>query len=239
MRKKNIIKFCLISALFSLYGSGIVRADTGSELPSLSRGEATDLVINFYDLEKKNSTFLTECKADLDTCMFTFSTKTNFDGLRTSPLILYPDVYPAYRFYKSINLASQLDLVRGYYQEDQSPFRPEQPISRVEALKLVMGASGMLSWKDKFEVSNEQDTWLKFSFDGDRWWYGRYIASAVQSGFLNEMTKEEAESQLSKEEFLKIMESANKIVAGGQTSSLADIYGHAFKKADASGDIAF
>ncbi len=238
MRKKNTIKFCLISALFLLSGNSVVWAAETAAATPLSRGEATDMVVKFYDLEKKNESFLTECRADLDSCMFTFATRTNFSEYRTSPLILYPDVYPAYRFYHSINLASQLDLARGYYQEEQSPFRPEQPISRVEALKLAMGASGMLDWKDQFEISTEQSSWLKFNFDGDRWWYGRYLVSAVQNGFLNEITKEQAEGQISKEEFLKIMESANKIVAGGQTSSLADIYGHTDNKADTSGNLA-
>ncbi len=225
MRKIFVLTFCLSAALFSLLswpGTGNAESFPAD---SLSRGEATDLAVKFFDLEKNNDLFLNECDRDLETCLFAFESRTNFEKIMFKPLILYPDVYPAYRFHKSINLATKLDLVRGYYQTEDSPFRPEQPITRVEALKLAMGASGMLDWKEKFEINLSQNNWFAFSFDGDRWWYSRYLATAVQNGILETITKEEADSTINKNEFLKILENANKIVAGGQTSSLVDNYG--------------
>jgi len=234
MQNSIFFKICLFTAvLAALFSSTAVLAATDS-IPYLTRGEATDLLVRFYSLEQKNRSFLDDCGKDTKTCLFTFAARSNFDNIRYKPLILYPDVYPAYRYYAAINLASELDLVSGYYTAENSPFRPEQPITRVEALKIVMNAAGLMNWKEKFELTNDQNTWLSFSFDGDKWWYGRYLAAALQKGVLKEVTREQADSNINEQEFMDIMENANKIVASGQTMSPADNYGQANNKADTS-----
>ena len=141
--------------LFPLFGMGIgVAVDS-----PLSRGKAIEMMVDYFDLEAQNQSFLHDCKLDPGTCLFAFSARTNFDDFRLDPLILYPDVYPAYRYYEAINVASMLDLASGYYMEADSPFRPEQPITKVETLKLVMGASGLMDWKEKFELSLQDQSW--------------------------------------------------------------------------------
>lgn len=234
-----IFNLALASLIAIGASAGLVMAEDGV----LTRGEAVDLTVKNLDLESRHRTFLRECDADLDACFFTFSTRTNFDEIRLQPLILYPDVYPAYRYYRSINVASKLDLVRGYFEEENSPFRPEQPITRIEALKLVMGASDVLSWKEKFELTNEVETsWIKIDLNGEQWWYARYLAAAVENGFWESTAVDTVDSSMGKQEFLKLLENANKIVASGQTTSLvdtmADTYGQTSKKADASGNTA-
>lgn len=214
---------------------------TAQETSGLSRGEATDLTVKYLNLEKNNQRFLTECQEDIGLCLFTFSTRTNFP-IRLDPLILYPDVYPAYRYYKSINMASELDLVRGYFEEENSPFRPEQPITRVEALKLALGATNVMDWKEKFELAKtDQPTknWLVFNLDSQRWWYGRYLAAAESNGFWQHVSVDQAEQGMSKTEFLNLLENANKIVASRQTSSWANNYRQSDPQADTSGNITF
>lgn len=230
----------VVGVFLMLAGFGSVLAETAdlsnTVLPGISRGEATDLTVKFLQLEKKNADFLGKCKLDAGACLFAFSSRTNFQIL-LKPVILYPDVFPAYRYYKSINMASELDLVRGYFEEDNSPFRPEQSITKVEALKLVLGATNVVNWKEKFEISaNMGDTtrdipgnWMMFGLDTNKWWYGRYLAAAEANGFWHPSSREaskdksvsavEAERGISKEDFLKLLDGANKIVAGRQASS--------------------
>jgi hypothetical protein len=241
MRRDYLLKSALILAISALSCAAMVQAAAdpaveSANTPLLSRGEATDLAVKYFRLEEKNAGFLRDCDAVPEECLFAFSARTDFHDLRFDPVILYPDVYPAYRYYKSINLASKLDLVRGYIQAPESPYLPEQPITRVEALKLIMGASGLLNWKEKFEIAVADSSWLKFSFEGDRWWYSRYLASAAESGVLQTVSGESAETGLDRQEFLEIMKNADTIVASGQTTSLADIYGQTYKKADTSGN---
>jgi hypothetical protein len=199
----------------------------------LSRGEATDLVVRHFNLEKKNENFLKECKKNPGECLFSFSARTNFDEFRLEPLILYPDVYPAYKYYKSINTASKLDIVSGYFAEADSPFRPEQKIKKIEALKLVFGASGMLDWKEKFEL---EQNWL--SFGGDKWWYARYIAEAVNKGLWVTAQNVDTEEEISKKEFLEILDKTNTIIANNnEISSQVDNGRQANKEADSSANI--
>lgn len=222
MGKSDFLTIWLVAMLFSLsLGDYALATDS-----PLSRGQAVERVMSFFDLEAENQVFLDNCRQQPDTCLFAFSARSNFDDLRLDPMILYPDVYPAYRYYDAINSASLLDLASGYYMEEDSPFRPEQPITKVEALKLVMGAAGILDWKEKFELSFQEQSWLKVSLDSERWWYGRYLATALSEGFISQISQEEAESVVSEKELLKIMAGANKIVASRQNTSLADTSGN-------------
>lgn len=216
MNLGNLIKLSLVVVVSTF----VVTPCFALDFNNLSRGEAVDLAVKYFDLEKTNSKFLRECNNDLDACLFTFAARTNFDDLRIKPLILYPDVYPAYRYYRAINVASKLDLVRGYFEEDQSPFRPEQAITKAEALKLILGASGALNWKEKFELNaddqqleNQAKSMLVGMTD---WWYGRYIGTAWKKGMFGQEDKVDADASISKNEFMILMEKSK--LAYGQNS---------------------
>jgi len=61
-------------------------------------------------------------------------------------LQLYPDVPPELPGSYAINISTMLGDVQGYYQEKNSPFKPNQPITRVEAVKVIMGAVDGVNW---------------------------------------------------------------------------------------------
>lgn len=239
--------FCLL--LTTISGFSAVNAadlkttfkDVNNRPVYLSRGEATSLVMKYFELEKKNAKFLAECKEKPNECLFTFSAMTNFKGFKPSPAILYPDVGPGYKYYTAINQATQLDLVRGYFSEENSPYRPAQPISRVEALKLIMGAGGVMNWKEKFELNvlDMKPNWLTASIRDDQWWYARYIGGAINNGIITSGDKFSPEQPLSREEFLQLLKSTNKIVARGHTESSMDNHGQDDKEANTSGNSAF
>ncbi|MBD3270427.1 hypothetical protein GF376_02780 [Candidatus Peregrinibacteria bacterium] len=161
----------------------------------LTRGEATEMIVENFKLQDHKSAFLDQCNADLEICLFHFSGMTRYEELRIDPLILYPDVFPAHPNYEAINLATKLDLVRGYINAENSPFLPQKEISKVEALKIVLGASETMKWKDNYEYSDEIDQMSSklqnltdisenIMFNPDNWWKIRYYLFGIEKGIL-------------------------------------------------------
>lgn len=175
----------------------------------IGRGEAVAMTVEQLDLAGRNGEFLNICDSDLAACTFVFSSRSKFADINLEPLILYPDVYPAYRYYGAINLATKLDLVRGYWEEENSPFRPEQPITKIEALKLLLGASGKLQWKERFELANEvvETAELPANLAGaGAWWYSRYLLKALQCGLWPTDLNWLVDAPLTREEFASMLE---------------------------------
>lgn len=113
------------------------------------------MVLESFDLKKKNRIYLKNCIKNADECFFVFSARSNYDEIRFKPLILYPDVFPAYQYYDAINTATILDLVRGF-EQNNSPFNPEDPITKIQAIKVVLGAADLMKWKEKFQITPEE-----------------------------------------------------------------------------------
>ena len=157
----------------------------------VTRGEAVHEVVTAFDLANKQKNFIKDCLFHLDECFFAFSARSDYDEIRFQPLILYPDVFPAYKYYKDINLASMLGVVQGYLDFKKTPFKPEDPVSRVQALKILLVAANLVPWKEQFELSQaEMTTKLVAAADitrnEDKWWYARYLNFALDSGIITE-----------------------------------------------------
>jgi hypothetical protein len=156
----------------------------------LTRGAAVSKIVESFNLKKNYCTYIAKCMSNADECFFTFAAMSSFDGISFSPLRLYPDVQPNYRYYDDINVASILGLVHGYMGEKSTPFKPEIVMTRIQALKVVLGAAELMKWKEKFEVGNIGES--VFSdidpLDDDKWWYARYANFAVMNGII---TKDE------------------------------------------------
>ncbi|MGL5831335.1 MAG: S-layer homology domain-containing protein, partial [Candidatus Altimarinota bacterium] len=154
---RKLLSFFMLASLGGVFSSSLVlAADTEQALmfeDQISRGQATRMVLEHFDLKNKHAEFLKDCQEEINFCLQEFSGRSLFSEIKVDPLVLYPDVYPAYQYYEDINLATKLDLVRGYFLEENSPFRPEQPISKVEALKIALNAAGELKGEQRFEYS--------------------------------------------------------------------------------------
>ncbi len=154
----------------------------------LTRGEVVSTIVTSFQLAERESSFLTSCQNHLDECFFVFSAMSDFDGIAFEPFLsLYPDVTPNSRFYHDINVASMLGLVHGYLQEEDTPFRPEIVMSRIQALKIVLGASDLMDWEERFEVSEEETVHSTPYLDEaltyeENWWYNRYLNFAFEHG---------------------------------------------------------
>jgi len=167
--------------------SALTNLDSGQ---LLNRGEAVDFIVASFKLKNKFKKFISSCARAPDECFFAFSAMSHYNGIQFSPLILYPDVFPAHKNYSAINIATMLNLVRGFLDEPNSPFHPEIGMTKIQALKVVLGASDQLRWKDKFEMTSadyHQD--LPYSdkeiYLPENWWYGRYMDFALQKGIID------------------------------------------------------
>jgi len=158
----------------------------------LTRGEAVHQAVQTFDLRSKNADFIVKCLAHLDECFFTFTASTRFYQVTLDPLKLYPDLSDAYPYAGDINLATMLGLVHGNIDETNSPFYPRAYMTRVQALKVVLGAADMMSWKERFELITElgsenalkqQPTAFRDvnAFTYDSWWYPRYVNFSLEN----------------------------------------------------------
>ena len=151
----------------------------------LTRGEAVDRIVVSFDLKATKKAYLADCMANADECFFVFAAMSDFDGIAFEPLTLYPDLYENLRYYNSIMTASALGLVHGYLEDEGTPFKPEVAITRVQALKIVLGAADLMRWKEKFELEDLPVENVIFEDvngnDPDMWWYPRYINFALEA----------------------------------------------------------
>lgn len=162
----------------------------------LSRGEAVHQTVQTFDLRKKNADFINDCLNHLDECFFAFTAATRYYQVSLNPLKLYPDVSSVYAYADDINLATMLGLVHGNVDEKNSPFYPRAYMTRIQALKVVLGAAKMMDWREKFELvrdlGNEDSlraqTTIFKDVDAqkdDTWWYPRYVNFALDSGVID------------------------------------------------------
>lgn len=182
-------------AVYVLWGPADLSFPPTPSAPSasLTRGEAIAAILQSLRLEEKEADFLNQCQKDLPFCLFTFSVQSRYERLSVSDLDLYPDLPKEHPHYAAIIKATMLDLVQGYFNENNSPFRPDASLQRIHALKMVLGAMGELEWKYPFElnklyaggVSDRPSVFIDVDLhDPQMWWYHRYLNRALEIGLI-------------------------------------------------------
>lgn|GEM_PF-3447173 len=200
MTRKIFLTCALVVSLFVHIPSaaaGIVFGDVftapGNPQKELTRGEAVSIVVDRFSLKKKFGSFIRDCLGHPDECFFVFSGMSDYDGIQFSPLILYPDVFPAHPYYGAINTATILGLVHGFLGEQNSPFHSEINMTKIQALKVILGAPDLMKWKDKFEMTDaDYPKNLPFTDpeinSADAWWYSRYLGFALEKAIIDSGT---------------------------------------------------
>ncbi len=169
------------------------------------RGSLMVQIMKSFHFYLKNKDFIDSCMAQLEFCFYQFSSQTSFAGLTLSPVLqLYPDVKPTDPYYAAVTIGTILGIVRGFTDEPQTPFHPQRSISRIQALKILMTATGILPWKDYYELQKELTDAGKTSSGKDHitsqktpyqdisariphmWWYPRYVNFAFLSGLIDD-----------------------------------------------------
>lgn len=160
----------------------------------VSRGEILFRMNQEFALEAIHKDFLQSCASNIEDCLSIFLNVTKFGNPILADTIerlqLYPDVPTSHRFAFFINMGTVLSIVQGYYEEAGSPFRPDQIITRMEALRVLLGTVDLIEWVyyPEFEtlIGGEQAVLAQKTPFNDveaglgQWWYPRYILKACE-----------------------------------------------------------
>lgn len=164
----------------------------------VTRGELVKIVIDSFDLRLREAGFLDSCYSHKEFCLFNFIAMSSFDDIvLETEMTLYPDVPPEHPYSDYINDATVLGLVNGYLNVENSPFMPDNPVSRIQALKVILGAADLVPNKYEFELANKLGGYAEllsqFSFFADidakissMWWMPRYVNFAVENGIVED-----------------------------------------------------
>lgn len=187
--------------VFLFYGDGKaygkLRTLLESDDKKVSRGELVNITVERLEIKEKNKDFIDSCLSHREFCFFNFLAMSSYDKIKLTPkLILYPDVSPDSSYYENVNVATMLGLVNGFMNETNTPFHPELPVKRIEALKVVFGAADLVESKYQFELvaalgSYEKLLEQKTPFSDinakipSMWWYPRYVNFAVEHNIVD------------------------------------------------------
>jgi len=206
----NTGKIFIIFGTQQPFGSTVAVTDLNVNI--LSRGEFLKNVIDKFDLKNKKADEINKCLQYKQFCFFNFMTMSVYNDLKLDPeLVLYPDILPGSKYYENVLIGTILGLVNGYMNEKDSPFHPERPISRIQALKVILTANDLIEPKYRFELIDElgsldaiskQSSYFK---DVDpkityMWWYPRYLNFAVDQGIVTKADYFRPDDNITKEE---------------------------------------
>lgn len=189
-------KVFILPGVGNPYGNG--RTVNSPEDVPISRGELIHEVIDRLDLKTKKAEFIESCYEHKDFCLFNFMAISLYNDVRLDPTpVLYPDVPEDYEYYEDVVVGTMLGLVNGMTTEKDNPFHPDDPISRINALKIVLGAADLVPPLYRFELKNQLGSYenlaLQPSYFGDvnpqissMWWYPRYTNFAVENGIIKQ-----------------------------------------------------
>lgn len=184
----------------------------------VNRGEAIKLIVEEFELIEKNSALIESCYAFKEFCFFDFMARSSFDGVKLeADLVLYPDVDSSKNYYEAVNVATILGLVNGYMESEDSPFLPDVNVTRIQALKVILGAAGLVEYKYQFELKEllgsasailEQVSYFVDIDTGKThmWWYPRYVNFAVENGMVEEGELFRPDDMISGEELMSFIE---------------------------------
>ncbi len=191
------IKIYLLLTTLSLGSIPLTYAESSANTGLfITRGEAVHDIVDTFDLKTKNAQFIKQCLDHLDECFFVFTAMTRYYQVSLDPMQLYPDVTYAYRYASDINIATMLGLVHGNIDEKNSPFYPRSYMTRIQALKVILGAADLMDWREKFELvrdlgnedalRNQTSPFKDVSaLPNDTWWYPRYVNFALDVGIID------------------------------------------------------
>ncbi len=194
-----------------------------SEDEYVTRGELISITVERFNLKNKKSDFIRKCYEYRDFCFFNFLTMSSYDVQLDPDVVLYPDIPLDYKYYEDVTIGTMLGLINGYLNNEDSPFYPENFISRIQALKIVLGAADAVPPKYRFELVNILGSLdqlsNQFSYFADidtridrMWWYPRYVNFAVESYIVDEGEFFRPDEMITKEELDDMIERALKFI---------------------------
>ncbi|NIA02366.1 MAG: hypothetical protein GWP15_03205 [Nitrospirae bacterium] len=167
-----------------------------SEGEYVTRGEFISVVVERFHLKREKNEYINKCYEHIDFCLFNFMTMSSYNIQLEPDVILYPDMPLDHEYYEDVTIGTMLGLINGYLSDEASPFFPDNPISRIQALKIVLGAADAVPPKYRFELvdvlGSIDQLRSQFSYFTDvdpnisyMWWYPRYVNFAVENNIIN------------------------------------------------------
>ncbi len=163
----------------------------------VSRGEFVSIIIEKFDIKNNKAEEINKCYEYKDFCLFNFLAMSSYDDIKLDPqIILYPDIGVDHEYYEDITIATMLGIINGYLNEENSPFRADLPVSRIQALKVMLSAADLVPPKYRFELINilgsleELQNQSSYFSDIDphipyMWWYPRYVNFAFENNIID------------------------------------------------------
>jgi len=176
------------------FGIGVAVSDPGDDF--VKRGDVVNRVVSEFGIKDSRKDYIENCYDYREFCFFLFSGQTSFNGFTLEPdIILYPDIPKTSPYYESVTIATMLGLVSGYADEPSTPFKPDDYITRIQALRIILAANQLVKPLYKFELVQILGSIDKISaqysyFDDvdpsipSMWWYPRFTNFAFENGIV-------------------------------------------------------
>jgi len=211
-----------------LYGDGL---RIGNEVERqavdedyINRGELISTVLSEFSIREKKREIIDNCYSHKEFCLFNFLAMSSYEDIQLDPaLILYPDVTPDHEYYEDINIGTILGYINGHLGQENSPYRSEDYITRIQALKVVLAASEQVSNKYRFELIDELgslvDLYGQKTYFEDinprisyMWWYPRYSNFAVDNNIVNNVDNFYPDNYITRTELFDMIDRTLKYV---------------------------
>lgn len=167
-----------------------------TEDENVTRGEFISVVVERFNLKTEKNEYINNCNEHIDFCLFNFMAMSSHAVQLEPEVVLYPDIPLEHEYYEEITIGTMLGLINGYLNDEGSPFKPDSSISRIQALKIVLGAAEAVPPKYRFELVDilgsidqlrSQDSYF-VDVDANishMWWYPRYVNFAVENDIVD------------------------------------------------------
>jgi hypothetical protein len=184
----------------------------------VTRGEFIKTVVEDFDIANTRKDFIDNCYSYREFCFFVFSGYSTFSGIKLSPnIVLYPDIPYGSKYYKPVTIATMLGLVNGFVNEENTPFKPDDYITRVQALKIILSANQLVAPMYKFELISELGSVDAIKKQESRysdvnpaipsmWWYPRFTNFAYEHNLVDEKIFFRPDDNLTRGEFDVLLE---------------------------------
>jgi hypothetical protein len=158
----------------------------------VTRGEFVKTVVDTFKLKENRKDFIDSCYTYREFCFFGFTAQSTYSKLSLEPTInLYPDVPYGSEYYEPITVATMLGLIGGFSNEPNTPFKPDEYITRIQALKVILASNQLVEPMFRFELIEKLgglkgiESQKSYYEDVDpsvarMWWYPRFTNYAYE-----------------------------------------------------------
>jgi hypothetical protein len=184
----------------------------------IDRGELINTILSEFSIREKKKSMIDNCYDHKEFCLFNFLAMSSYESVQLDPeLVLYPDVSPEHEYYEAINIGTILGYVNGHLAQEDSPYRADDEVTRIQALKVILAAADQVPNKYRFELIDELgsivDLYGQQTYFDDvnprisyMWWYPRYVNFAVENDIVDDGGNFYPDNYITREELFDMID---------------------------------